>query len=154
MVADLRKLKALEGRVVLHGEEEAGREAGRIYLLLEGTDGRLQHVYYTPEIHYARSLGKLRRNSFIRLRRMFTEDGRPGIEVQDLGDSEKLLNNRHHFTNDARRLIRRGVMPTENGWNGWLGRYQSALVYAADEIRRNLDTEVRIEPDRGSHGRR
>jgi hypothetical protein len=85
---------------------------------------------------------------------MFTEDGRPGIEVQGLGDSEKLLNSKHHFTNDARRLISRGVMPTENGWNGWLGRYQSALVHAADEIRRARDTEVRIEPNRGSHGRR
>ena len=28
VVEDLRKLKLLEGRVVLHGEEEAGREAG------------------------------------------------------------------------------------------------------------------------------
>ena len=40
VVEDLRKLKLLEGRVVLHGEEEAGREAGGIYLLLEGTDGK------------------------------------------------------------------------------------------------------------------
>jgi hypothetical protein len=76
VVADLRKLKSLEGGVVLHGEEEAGREADRIYLLREGTDGRLHHIYYTPEIHYSRSLGKLRTNSFIRLRRMFTEDDR------------------------------------------------------------------------------
>jgi hypothetical protein len=91
VVADFRELKSLEDRVVLHGEEEASQEAGRIYLLLEGTDGRLHHVYYTPEIHYARSLGKLRKNSFIRLRRMFTEEGRPKLEAEDLGDLENRL---------------------------------------------------------------
>jgi type IV secretory pathway VirD2 relaxase len=42
-VEDQRKLKSFEGRVVLHGEEEAGREAGQAYLLLEGTDARLHH---------------------------------------------------------------------------------------------------------------
>jgi hypothetical protein len=52
VVADLRKLKSLEGRVVLHGEEEAGQEVGRIYLLLEGTDDRRQTA---PRILHARN---------------------------------------------------------------------------------------------------
>jgi len=121
VVADLRKLKSLEGRVILHGEEEAGRDAGQAYLLLEGTDARLHHIYYTPEIHYARSVGKLRINSFISLRRMFTEDGRPRLEIEDLGDSEKLLRNQRYFQEAARRQIRRGIIPIEDGWNGWLG---------------------------------
>jgi type IV secretory pathway VirD2 relaxase len=154
VVADFRKLKSLEGRVVLHGEEEAGQEAGRIYLLLEGTDGRLHHVYYTPEIHYARSLGKLRTNSFIRLRRMFTEEGRPKLEVEDLGDAEKLIQNKRHFLEGARRLIKRDIIPVEDGWNGWLGRYQSALVHAAEEIHNDRDRKVEIEVDHGSRGRR
>jgi type IV secretory pathway VirD2 relaxase len=154
VVEDLRKLTLLEGRVVLHGEEEAGREAGGIYMLLEGTDGRLHHVYYTPEIHYARSLGKLRTNSFIRLRRMSAKDGRPTLQVDDLGDAEKLIQNKRHFLEGARRLFKRDITPVEDGWNGWLGRYQSALVHAAEEIHKDRARKVEIEVDHGSRGRR
>jgi hypothetical protein len=28
-------------------------------------------------------------------------------------------------------MIRRAVFPKDDGWNGWLGRYQKALVDAA-----------------------
>jgi hypothetical protein len=38
---DLRGLKTLEGRILVHGEEETGRQSGRSYLMLEGTDGRV-----------------------------------------------------------------------------------------------------------------
>lgn len=155
VIEDLQQLTLLEGRVVLHGEEEAGREAGQFYLLLEGTDGRLHHVYYTPEIHYARSAGELRTNSFIRLRRTVSEDGQPRLEVQDLGDAEKLLRNTRHFTDHARQLIRRDVLPIEQGWSGWLGRYQAALAHATEQIR-SAHTEVTkvIRKDRGALGRR
>jgi hypothetical protein len=154
VVEEARKLEMLEGRVVLHGEEEGGMEAGRFYLLVEGADGTLHHVYYTPEIHYARSLGKLRTNAFIRLRRVFSEDNSLTMEVQDLGDAEKLLKNRRHLLDAARQLSQRGVIPMEDGWNGWLGRYQSALVHAVDEITRERDSKFRIEPDRDSHSHR
>ena len=153
VVEDQRKLKSLEGRVVLHGEEEAGREAGQAYLLLEGTDARLHHVYYTPEIHYARSVGKLRVNSFVRLRRMFTEDRRPSLEIEDLGDSEKLLRDQHYFRDTARRQIRRGAIPIEDGWSGWLGRYQSQLVNAGAELQRSRGRAVEVEAEHRSHGR-
>jgi len=153
VVADLRKLTALEGRVILHAEEEAGREAGQAYLLLEGTDARLHHVYYTPEIHYARSMGKLRINSFISLRRMFTEDGRPRLEIEDRGDSEKLLLDQHYFQDAARRQISRGIVPTENGWGGWLGRYQAELVNAAAELQHEQDAGIRKESRDRSRGR-
>ena len=154
VVEDVRKLEMLEGRVVLHGEEEGGLEAGRFYLLVEGTDGRLHHVYYTPEIHYARSLGKLRTNAYIRLRSVFTEDNGVTLEVQDLGDAEKLLKNRHHLVDTARKLTQHGIAPIEDGWSGWLGRYQSALVHAAEEPKRERDSKLQIEPDRGSRRRR
>ena len=153
VVADLRKLKSLEGRVILHGEEEAGREAGQAYLLLEGTDARLHHIYYTPEIHYARSMGKLRINSFICLRRMFTKDGRPRLEIEDRGDSEKLLRDQHYFQDAARRQIKRGIALTENSWGGWLGRYQAQLVNAAGELQHKRDAEIRTESRDRSRGR-
>ncbi len=44
------------------------------------------------------------------------------LEIQDLGDSEALLNNRRYFQNEAQQLLKRGVVPAEDGWGGWLGR--------------------------------
>lgn len=65
---DYRNLKSVEGRVLVHGGEEAGREAGRSYLMLEGTDARFRHIYNTPEMEEARNRGSLRANTFVRLR--------------------------------------------------------------------------------------
>ena len=76
VVLDYRRLTTLEGRILVHGEEETGRQVGRNYLMLEGTDGQVHYVYYTPEMEEARSRGKLRANSFVRLQKQF-ENGRP-----------------------------------------------------------------------------
>jgi type IV secretory pathway VirD2 relaxase len=46
-VLDLRDLTTLEGRILVHGEEES---SGRSYLMLEGTDARVHYIYYTPEM--------------------------------------------------------------------------------------------------------
>ena len=59
---DRRKFTSVEGRVLVHGEEENGRDAGRSYLLLEGTDARVHHILYLPEIEEARNSGKLQTN--------------------------------------------------------------------------------------------
>jgi hypothetical protein len=79
VVFDLRRLMTLEGRILVHGEEETGRQSGRNYLLLEGTDGRVHYVYYTPEMEAVRNHGGLRANSFIRLRKLFS------LEIDELG---------------------------------------------------------------------
>ena len=71
----------------------------------------------------ARKLGGLRTNSFVRLRKLFT-DGHPVVEIDDMGDSEAILRNKGHLRETAQRLIRRGIIPQDYGWNGWLGRYQ------------------------------
>ena len=83
-VLDLQSLTTLERRVLVHGEEES---PGRSYLILEGTDARLHYVYYTPEIEAARNRGGLRTNSFIQLPNS-TAEGRPVLEIDDMGDSE------------------------------------------------------------------
>jgi hypothetical protein len=56
------------------------------------------------------------------------------LTVQDLGDSERVLKNHALLGENARDLLKRGVIPTEVGWGGWLGRYQASLVAAANEI--------------------
>jgi type IV secretory pathway VirD2 relaxase len=128
-VFDSRQTASVEGRVIVHGEDE---QSGRRYLMLEGVDARVHYVEYTPEMEEARARGELRTNAFVRLRRVFIDE-EPALGVEDLGNSEFLLKNRDHFNSKARNLLT-GYSPSENGWGGWLGEYNSALVQAAKEI--------------------
>ena len=66
-VTDCRSIHLLEGRVITHGEEE---NSGRVYMLLEGTDARVHFIYHSREIASAWQRGRLRPNSFVRLRRL------------------------------------------------------------------------------------
>jgi hypothetical protein len=129
-VFDPARMESVEGRVLVHGEDE---QTGRNYLMLEGTDAKVHFVHYTPEIADARSRGELRTNSFVRLRRV-PADRALILDVNDLGDAEVLLKNPSHLGETARQLLKRGIMPTEDGWGGWLGRYQSALCKTTREI--------------------
>ena len=130
---DLRKLQSVEGRVLVHGEEEEGRDAGRGYLLLEGTDAKVHYVPYTPTIEEARNSGGLKTNSFIRLRKLF-KDGKPLVEVEDFGSAEAILKSKAHLREAAKVFVNRRLLPAEDGWGGWLGRYQAALRNAAMKI--------------------
>jgi hypothetical protein len=141
--------KVLEGRVLVHGEEEDGRDAGRSYLMLEGTDARIHHISYTPEIEEARNRGQLRANSFVRLRR-YMIGGRPSIETEDMGDAESILRNRRYLGETARQLVRRGIVPEESGWGGWLGRYQAALQQTVSELEQAEQRDSRRTRDRDS----
>jgi hypothetical protein len=100
---DLRDLTTLEGRILVHGEEES---CGRNYLLLEGTDARVHYMHYTAELEAARNRGGLR---------------------TELGDAELILRNKLYLRETARQLARRGIVPPNDDWDGWLGRYQRAL---------------------------
>jgi type IV secretory pathway VirD2 relaxase len=126
VVTNSRQIRELQGRVLTHGEEEQG---SRHYMLLEGTDARVHLLYYTPEMEDARSQGKLRVNSFVRLRRQFV-NGQPLLEIDDRGDANAVLKNRAFLSDSAQHLIKRGVIPTEEGWGGWLGAYQRAICQA------------------------
>jgi hypothetical protein len=143
VVLDPRKFKSLEGRVLVHGEDELGGN-GRHYVLIEGADAKVHLVYYSPPLEEARSRGQLRPNSFIRLRKQF-ENGRPVLEVDHLGDAEEILRNRRHLEATVRPLVKRGIIPAEDGWGGWLGRYQTALSQAAVSTGRDAPKERRRE---------
>jgi hypothetical protein len=64
-------------------------------------------------------------------------NGQPALSVKDLGDSEKVLKNHPLLGENARALLKRGDIPVEGGWGGWLGRYQAALASAASEVVQN-----------------
>ncbi|MGH9583358.1 MAG: hypothetical protein ACRD4O_10515, partial [Bryobacteraceae bacterium] len=122
-VLDLFHMTKVEGRILVHGQDE---QSGRNYLILEGTDARVYFVHYTPEMEQARSRGGLRTNSFVHVRKLFA-DKRPVLEIEELGSAEALLSNRAYLRKTAREFIKRGIIPKEDGWGGWLGRYQAAL---------------------------
>ena len=111
VVTPIRRVGALDGRVLIHGEEETGR----MYVLMEGTDAQVHYISHTAEITRAWSQGALRPNSFVRFRRMFGDDGRPFVEIADLGDADKLLKNRSLL-----RDLARESMPGESSAMGRL----------------------------------
>ena len=124
---EMKDLTSIEGRILVHGEDEV---SGRSYMMLEGTEAQVYYIYRTPEMEEARSHGLLRTNSFIRLRKLSSLQG-PQMDIRDMGESEAILRNKVHFRERAREMLKRGVVPRDDGWNGWLGRYQKALVDAA-----------------------
>jgi hypothetical protein len=137
-------MTSVEGRVLVHGQDE---QSGRNYLMLEGTDAKVYLINYTPEIEEARSRGELRTDSFVRLGR--PSGGRAVIDINDMGDAEGLLSNSGYLRTAARNLFMRGVVPTEDGWAGWLGRYQAALSKATSEIEEPKERDVVPRPRKG-----
>ena len=140
---DARDLTSIDGRILVHGEEEA---SGRNYLMLETTDGHVYHIYRTPEMEELRSQRGLQTSSFIRLRKFGQV-----VEIMDMGHSEAILTNKAHLRETAREMIRRGVYPKDAGWTGWLGRYQRALVDTAFTLEQEKakDRERRRNRDLG-----
>jgi hypothetical protein len=127
--------RELEGRVLGHGQEDA---TGRAYVLIEGTDAKVHFIYQEDGIDAARHQGLMRVNSFVRLHKSF-RGGRIKLMVEDLGEAEKLLDNKPYLRSCAQRLIKRRVLVDEvRRWGGWLGRFQAALHA---EIKR-LDMEA------------
>jgi hypothetical protein len=100
------------------------------YLMFEGEDGQVYHIYRTPGMEELRSQRGLQTNLLIRLRKSSTVCG-PALEIKDMGDSEASLTDKGHLRETAGEMIRRGVYPQDGGWNGWLGRYQKPRVDAA-----------------------
>ena len=71
--------------------------------------------------------GQLSVNSFTRIGKQFSEDGRPFLQVEDLGDASELLRNNTYLGKTALQLIHQGVTQVERTWGGWLGQYQDAI---------------------------
>jgi type IV secretory pathway VirD2 relaxase len=119
----IRKLKIVEGRVLLHAEDEG---SGRRYLLMEGTDAKVHLIYHTDSIETARRAGKLAVNSFVRLEKRFA-DRIPHLEISDFGSAFALFENRTFFKKQARSSPSRGTPDDQNPWGGWLGEYYANL---------------------------
>jgi type IV secretory pathway VirD2 relaxase len=118
-----RQLTQVNGRVVAHGQEE---DTDRMYLMVEGVDGKVHLLYQNEDIQNARHKGQLAINSFVRIEKRFSQ-GRPFLQVNDLGDAYQLLKNSTYFRSTASLLTRQGIHNVEPTWGGWLGQYQDAV---------------------------
>ena len=123
-VTDFREVTHTEGRVLAHGQEES---SNRMYLIIEGVDGKVHFLNQTDEIQNARRQGLLRVNAFVRIEKQFSEGGRPSLHVEDCGDAFGLLHDNTHLGKAALKLIHQGVTQVERTWGGWLGQYQGAI---------------------------
>jgi type IV secretory pathway VirD2 relaxase len=140
-VTSFRDITRLEGRVLAHGLEEY---SDRMYLIIEGVDGKVNFLYQTDEIQNARRQGQLRVNSFARIEKQFSEEGRPSLRVEDLGDASELLKNNAYLRNAALTLIQQGVSRVDRTWTGWLGEYQDAIEAHLSKARqRGHDSRAR-----------
>jgi type IV secretory pathway VirD2 relaxase len=127
-ITNIRNLKVVEGRVLLHAEDEA---SGRRYLLLEGTDAKVHFIYHTQEIEDERRAGKLAVNNFVHLEKRFA-DRIPHIETLDYGDADALLKNPGFMNKQAQTLLTQGITLEKDLWGGWLGQYHKALRVTAE----------------------
>jgi hypothetical protein len=140
VVTEPRNIQRLEGRILGHGEDEGGRNFGRHYLLLEGVDGKIHLIYYTPELEESRSRGQLSVNAFVRLQKQF-QNGRPMLLAENLGDAEKLLNDDKYLREASRRGNPRAVQAPDQIWGGWLGRYRERMTSASLESTKKFMSE-------------
>jgi type IV secretory pathway VirD2 relaxase len=133
-ITNIRNLKMVEGRVLLHAEDEV---TGRRYLLLEGTDAQVHLIYHTDSIEEARRSGKLAVNRFVRFEKQFVER-LPHLVVSDYGDANALLENPSFLKRRAQFPRNGGIETDQNAWGGWLGQYYARLNRSpgTDKVRR------------------
>ena len=75
------------------------------------------------------------------------------VEIDEFGDAESILRNKLHLRETAQRLIRSGIVPQDDGWNGWLGRYQKALAEIAARLERQRTTKEAQRKKKRDFGR-
>lgn len=46
-----------------------------------------------------------------------------------------MLGNKRHFNERGRSLLNHGIVPSNEGWGEWLGRYQAAMTKAVNDLK-------------------
>jgi hypothetical protein len=134
-LTEMRKLRRLEGRVLIHDEES---DSGRTYMLFEGTDAKIHLIYHDDTISDERDAGHLRPGHFVTLRKQFV-DKRPQLIIEDHGDADEALTNNKLLKQTAKWRVHQGLVEEPQGWGGWLGKY-SSLVH------RNIQDQLKRQP--------
>ena len=127
-VTRARDIESLEGRVLAHVQDDL---TGSPQMILEGTDGRVHFIRHTPMMEDLRAAGHLKTNAFVSL----TRNG-DSLKIEDHGDAHAYLSS-DHVRQTAKRLIQRGIVPTETNYGGWLGAYHRALTNPPAQVEPN-----------------
>ena len=127
---DVRNCTMLEGRVLVHGEDEG---TGRTFMMIEGSDAKVHCIYHTPEMAEARSRGGLRANRFVRLCKRF-ENGRPLLEVEEFGRSMKSVRDRLHHGATVERFSKTGMALCGDGHGDRRAHDQNSVRKEATEL--------------------
>jgi hypothetical protein len=81
----------------------------------------------------ARSRGGLRANRYVRLRKLF-ENGQPSLEIAELGGDKKVVSDRLHHDDTARRFRKTGMAASEDRPGVGLAHNQNVVGKAAAEL--------------------
>jgi hypothetical protein len=89
--------------------------------------------------------GRTAEEAFVRMQRL-SSAGIEKLDIQNLGEAETLLSKSRHLVEATSQPLKRGIVPKEEGWGGWLGRYRAAILKAS--IERNQPPEHDPAPKR------
>jgi hypothetical protein len=122
-----RKLKIadiqdVEGRILVHGQEEQGNGI-RNYMLLESVTGEILQVPHTSEMGRMRGRGLLEPGEYVRLQKISPEGSPLRFSAEGLGDANALVTDLDFLRKNAERLDR--ALPQQYG--GWLGQMRKAV---------------------------
>lgn len=129
VLTPVSRITSLEGRVVGHVLDDT---TGRAHMVLEGTDAKIHFVPHDSAIESARQKRLLRPNNFVELSSAGV-GGRGRLVIEDLGSAEDYLSSMR-FAMKARRMVQQGILPSEGGWGGWLGKHDRAVCSTAISI--------------------
>lgn len=104
----------LRGRVLGHVDNDV---TGRVYMVLEGTDGAIHFLPHTATLERQRAEGSLRPGHFVSLERKQTR-----LLIDDLGDADALLKTQKVFP-----ALPNEIPAVGQGWHGWLGSFHAKL---------------------------
>lgn len=135
MVTRREDIESLQDRVLAHVHDDL---TGAPQMILEGTDGKVHFIRHAADMEQLRAEGHMAQNAFV----SFTKNG-DVVLVHDFGDAQAYLAS-DHLRDASKRLIQRGVIPSETEYGGWLGQYHWALANPPREV------EPQVEPNRAA----
>ena len=121
-VTQWKNIDNLEGRVLVHGQED---QKNRAYMLFEDVNGKVHYLEHRNEIEDARRQGLLQPGSYVSMRVAFVDHKGFWI-IEDQGPADQAIKDPEFID----RCLRRGANPPDHGLNGWLRQFRNTITRA------------------------
>ncbi len=118
LVTDWKDLDKLEGRILVHGQED-NRE--RAYMLIEDVNGVIRFIEHRRETEQLRAAGRLQPGAYVAMRMKWIHK-QPLWIVNDFGPAEEVIEHQQFLE----QCTFRGVDP-QHQLGGWLGKFRDAI---------------------------